>query len=55
MREHAFDPLRGLIAMPEETHGFFGRAAVEKRKAEEWEGKSIGKNLSLSVKDKLWP
>jgi len=36
IREHAFDPLRGLIAVPEETHGFLGRAAVEKGKAEEW-------------------
>jgi hypothetical protein len=36
IREHAFDPLRGLIAVPEETHGFFGRAAVERGKAEEW-------------------
>jgi hypothetical protein len=36
IREHAFDPLRGLIAVPEETHTFLGRAAVEKGKAEEW-------------------
>jgi|YelNatPaOPRAMG01_1025707.scaffolds.fasta_scaffold01016_10 hypothetical protein len=36
IREHAFDPLRGLISVPEETHGFLGRAAVEKGKAEEW-------------------
>jgi hypothetical protein len=36
IKEHAFDPLRGLIAVPEETHGFLGRAAVEKGKAEEW-------------------
>ncbi|MEM5879496.1 MAG: hypothetical protein QXU74_03330, partial [Candidatus Aenigmatarchaeota archaeon] len=36
IREHGLDPLRGLIAVPEETHGFFGRAAVEKGKAEEW-------------------
>ncbi|MEM5829829.1 MAG: hypothetical protein QW040_03845 [Candidatus Aenigmatarchaeota archaeon] len=36
IREHAFDPLKGLIAVPEETHGFLGRAAVEKGKPEEW-------------------
>lgn len=36
IQEHAFDPLKGLITVPEEEHGFFGRAAVEKGKAEEW-------------------
>ncbi|MEM5766472.1 MAG: hypothetical protein QW423_02465 [Candidatus Aenigmatarchaeota archaeon] len=36
IREHAFDPLKGLISVPEETHGFFGRAAVGKGKTEEW-------------------
>ena len=36
IREHAFDPLKGLITAPEEEHGFLGRAAVEKGKAEEW-------------------
>jgi len=36
IREHAYDPLKGLIAVPEEEHGFLGRAAVEKGKAEEW-------------------
>jgi len=36
IREHAFDPLKGLIMVPEEEHGFLGRAAVEKGKVEEW-------------------
>jgi sugar phosphate isomerase/epimerase len=36
IREHAWDPLAGLITIPEETHTFFGRAAVERGKAEEW-------------------
>ena len=36
IREHAYDPLKGLIMVPEEEHGFFGRAAVTKGKAEEW-------------------
>jgi hypothetical protein len=34
--EHAFDPLKGLLMVPEEEHGFLGRAAVEKGKVEEW-------------------
>ncbi|MEM5869780.1 MAG: hypothetical protein QXR09_01285 [Candidatus Aenigmatarchaeota archaeon] len=36
IKEHAYDPLRGLLMVPEETHGFLGRAAVEKGKIEEW-------------------
>jgi hypothetical protein len=36
IQEHAYDPLRGLISVPEEEHGFLGRSAVEKGKAEEW-------------------
>jgi Pyruvate/2-oxoacid:ferredoxin oxidoreductase gamma subunit len=37
MREHAWDPLEGLLIQPEEKHGFFSRAAVEKGKGEIWE------------------
>ncbi len=37
VREHAFDPIRGLLSVPEEKHGFLGKAAVEKGKAKEWE------------------
>lgn len=36
VRDHAWDPLAGLISVPEETHTFLGRAAIEKGKAEEW-------------------
>ncbi len=36
VREHAWDPLAGLITIPEEAHTFLSRAAVEKGKAEEW-------------------
>lgn len=36
IKEHAFDPLKGLMMVPEEEHGFLGRAAVERGKAEEW-------------------
>ncbi|MBI5060958.1 MAG: hypothetical protein HZB67_01445 [Candidatus Aenigmarchaeota archaeon] len=36
VREHAWDPLTGLLVRPEETHTFRSRTAVEKGKAEEW-------------------
>lgn len=36
IREHALDPLKGLLSVPEEEHGFLGRTAMEKGKAEEW-------------------
>ena len=36
IREHAWDPLKGLLQIPEEEHGVFSKAAVEKGKAEEW-------------------
>jgi len=36
IREHAWDPLKGLLQVPEEEHGIYGRAAIEKGKAEEW-------------------
>ena len=31
-----FDPLQGLLMVPEETHTFLGKAALDKGKAEEW-------------------
>lgn len=35
--DHARDPLKGLIMVPEETHRFLGKAAIEKgKKPEEW-------------------
>ncbi|MCD6275112.1 MAG: hypothetical protein J7J15_03785 [Candidatus Aenigmarchaeota archaeon] len=37
IREHAFDPIKGLLSVPEEKHGFLGKVAVEKGKAREWE------------------
>jgi len=37
IREHAFDPLAGLIVAREETHGELGRLALEKgKRPEEW-------------------
>lgn len=36
VRDHAWDPLKGLVIIPEEEHTFLSRAAVEKGKAEEW-------------------
>jgi len=41
IREHAFDPLQGLLAVPEETHGFLSRAAVEKGKGAEWKKEEL--------------
>jgi sugar phosphate isomerase/epimerase len=37
MRNHAWDPLEGLLLIPEEKHTFLSKAAVEKGKAQEWE------------------
>ena len=37
MREHAWDPLQGLLRIPEEKHTFLGKAAVDAGKAKEWE------------------
>ena len=37
MREHAWDPLEGLLSVPEEKHTFFSKTAVEKQKGQEWE------------------
>lgn len=36
IKEHAFDPLIGMIRIPEEIHTFLSRAAVERGKAAEW-------------------
>jgi len=36
VREHALDPLKGLLTVPEEEYGFLGTAATAKGKAEEW-------------------
>ncbi|HLC68144.1 MAG TPA: hypothetical protein VJI12_04680 [archaeon] len=37
MREHAWDPLEGLLSVPEEKHTFLSAAAVAKQKGQEWE------------------
>ncbi len=37
VRDHAWDPLQDLLAIPEEKHTFLSRAAVDKGKREEWE------------------
>ncbi|MFA4819362.1 MAG: hypothetical protein WC613_00210 [Candidatus Aenigmatarchaeota archaeon] len=37
MREHAWDPLEGLLSVPEEKHTFLGKTAVDKGKGQEWE------------------
>ena len=37
MREHAWDPLEGLLSVPEEKHTFLSKAALDKGKAQEWE------------------
>ncbi len=36
MHDHAWDPLEGLLIQPEEEHGFFSKAAVDKGKGEVW-------------------
>ena len=36
IREHAFDPLEGTLQIPEESHTFLGKSAVDKGKAELW-------------------
>ena len=41
IKAHAFDPLKGLLMVPEEEHGFLGKAAVEKGKAEIWKKEEL--------------
>ena len=36
IREHAFDPIKGMLAIPEEEYTFLSKAAIEKGKAEAW-------------------
>jgi len=36
IREHALDPLRGMLLVPEEEYTFLSSEAVKKGKAEEW-------------------
>jgi hypothetical protein len=37
MRDHAYDPLEGLLSIPEEKHTFLSGEALRKGKREEWE------------------
>ncbi len=37
MREHAWDPIEGLLSVPEEKHTFLSKSALDKGKAQEWE------------------
>ena len=37
IREHAFDPIKGLLTVPEEKMTFLGGAAAAKGKGKEWE------------------
>lgn len=37
IRDHARDPLEGVLGIPEEKHTFLSGAAVAKQKAQEWE------------------
>lgn len=42
IREHAREPLKGLITTPEEEHGFLGRAALEKgKRPDEWKKEEL--------------
>ena len=36
MKEHFLDPLKGMIAVPEEEYTFLSKAATDKGKAEVW-------------------
>ncbi len=36
IKEHAWDPLEGMLQIPEETHTFLGKAAVDKGRGEVW-------------------
>lgn len=41
VREHYWDPLKGLLAVPEEEHTFFSKAAVTKGKREEFKKEEL--------------
>src|SRR3989338_3501149 len=41
MREHAWDPIEGLLSVPEEKHTFLSKAALDKGKAQEWEKRKL--------------
>jgi len=37
VKEHAWDPLEGVLSVPEEKHTFLSGAAIAKQKGQEWE------------------
>ncbi|MFC2143637.1 hypothetical protein ACFLQN_04535 [Candidatus Aenigmatarchaeota archaeon] len=39
MREHAWDPLEGVLQIPEEKFTFLSKTAIEKGKGKEWEAR----------------
>lgn len=41
IKEHALDPIKGLLSIPEEEWTFLSRAATEKGKAEEWKKRQL--------------
>jgi len=41
IREHALDPLKGLLSVPEEEYGFLSTAAAAKGKLEEWKRRKM--------------
>ena len=42
IKEHALDPLKGLLHVPEEHYGFFSRRAIERgKKPEEWKKEEL--------------
>ncbi|MBR9682288.1 MAG: hypothetical protein GOV02_01310, partial [Candidatus Aenigmarchaeota archaeon] len=36
IRDHVFDPIKGLLSVPEEEYTFLSKAAADKGKAEIW-------------------
>jgi len=34
--QHALDPIKGLVSIPEEDHTFLSRIALEKGRLEQW-------------------
>jgi len=41
IKDHALDPLKGLLSIPEEEHGFLSGAALAKGKGEEWKKRQL--------------
>lgn len=41
VREHAWDPLEGVLSVPEEKHTFLSGVALQKGKGQEWEKRKL--------------